>query len=216
MGAVTLLIMAIVIAGFIAYFEKQSVGVEKIVIIALLSAIAIAGRVLFSMFPSVQPSSFIIIMAGMCFGGQIGMLTGIITAFSSNLILGQGPWTLPQMLCWGIMGLMSGVMGNILDRHKIFRIIYGFSWGFLFGWAMNIYFITGYDTTTGFANYIAACVLSFPFDLAHAAANAILLACAGDSFIWTFKRISVKYGIGQNKKFYLETVEIIIDNPEVF
>lgn len=195
MAAGLTVLAAVSIVIFIRNYEKKSVIVEKTVLIALLSAISAVGRILFAAVPNVQPSSFIIIMSGVCFGPEIGMMTGLITAVASNLALGQGPWTLWQMLGWGLMGLIAGLLGKPLVRYKGLRIAYGFLWGFLFGWIMNLWFIAGHASGLDFTYFVSACVLSFYFDLAHALANALLLTFAGDMVIRRFYRIGKKYGI---------------------
>lgn len=189
----------IVIAGLLIcvfhYFERQTIVVEKAVLIALLSALSSAGRVLFSAVPSVQPSSFIIMVSGAAFGKEIGLMTGVVTAVASNLMLGQGPWTPWQMFFWGLMGFLAGVFGAPLKKNKWLFILYGFLWGFLFGWGMNLWFLTGYGPETALRMLIAAGVASFYFDLSHAASNALLLFFAGERIIPVFERISAKYGI---------------------
>lgn len=189
----------IVIIGLIIcvlhYFERKKIVVEKVVLISLLSAISSVGRIIFSGIPSVQPSSFIIMMSGVAFGKEIGLMTGIITAISSNLILGQGPWTPWQMFLWGSMGFIAGLLKKQLMHNKFLFVIYGFLWGFIFGWVMNLWFIAGYMSDISFKVFIVACISSFYFDLAHALANVILLVYAQDQLLVIFNRINIKYKI---------------------
>jgi len=191
----------IVIIGLITcvfhYFERKSIVVEKIVLISLLSAISSVGRIIFSSIPSVQPSSFIIMMAGLTFGKEIGLMTGVITAVASNLILGQGPWTPWQMFLWGSMGLLTAILRKQLMQNKFFIIIYGFLWGFLFGWIMNLWYIAGYMHDISIKVFIAACISSFYFDLAHGVSNVLLLIFAKDQMLLILNRINIKYKINK-------------------
>ena len=50
-------------------------------------------------------------MSGLVFGPFNGFIIGATTAFVSNIFLGQGPWTLYQMMAWGIIGVLSGFLG---------------------------------------------------------------------------------------------------------
>jgi len=185
-----------VIILFFSVFETKNVAAEKIVLIALLSSVSAIGRILFSSIPSVQPSSFIIMVTGIVFGGEVGFLTGAITALASNLVLGQGPWTVWQMFCWGIMGLLSGLLKRPLTKSKWIFCFYGLLWGFVFGWIMNGWYLVS-SNVTGFnvKIMIAACVTSFPMDLAHGVSNLVLILWMGNDFIKMFHRISVKYGL---------------------
>lgn len=131
-------------------------------------------------------------MTGMVFGGESGFIVGAITAFTSNLVMGQGPWTIWQMFAWGLMGLSAGAFSKILKVSKPIRIIFGFTSGILFGWIMNLYYISLEINVSAF---IAACISSAGFDLAHAFTNALLLLFLGDAFIKIFSRITLKYGL---------------------
>ncbi len=194
-NAVIVIVVIVTLVVAISMYERKDIVIEKVVLIALLSALAAVGRVLFFFIPSVQPSSFIIIVTGMVFGREMGMMTGLITAFASNLVLGQGPWTPWQMMLWGTMGWIAGILSKALLSNKFSRVVYGLIWGFVFGWIMNMWFVVGYEPdVTGKAIIIAA-ITSFPMDLAHALSNALLMTVAGDRLIRTFRRIALKYGI---------------------
>lgn len=159
-----------------AGFERSRVGAQAVVLIALLSAVSCAGRVLFAGLPSVQPSSSLIILTGIVFGPQAGFMTGAMTALTSNMLLGQGPWTVWQMSAWGMMGLSSGLLQRLLKRHGLLLSLYGCVWGFLFGWFMNLWTVSGgFFGPFSLRAVVAACAASLPLDLAHAACNLLLL-----------------------------------------
>lgn len=191
----------IMVAGTIVIFfgsfeTNYDVTAEKIVLIAILSAISSIGRILFSSIPSVQPSSFIIIITGAVFGEEMGFMVGSITALASNLILGQGPWTIWQMFSWGMMGLVSGLLSSAIKNHKVFSIIYGFVWGLVFGWIMNLWMLTtGSMSGINLAYVILIYIRSFPMDLAHGITNAVLLFLLSGRFIKILNRIAIKYGL---------------------
>lgn len=178
------------IVTFFSLFERRETSSERIVLIAVLSALSVAGRVVFAPIASVQPSSFIIIMTGTVFGGEMGFMTGAITALASNLVLGQGPWTVWQMFCWGTMGMVSGLLSAPIRKSIAFRVIYSLLWGFVFGWVINLMYAFG-----GYGPIISAYIASFPFDLAHAISNAVLALLFGNVFIKKLSRIAVKYGL---------------------
>ena len=114
-----------------AWKAKQlpALGTRGIVIIALMAALASAGRMALAAVPSVQPASFIVMMCAMALGGGAGLYCGIITAVLSSLLTSFGPWTIWQAALWGLMGLLSATMKN-----KPFWILglYGLLWGFVF------------------------------------------------------------------------------------
>ena len=82
--------------------EKKRFSSTQISLIAALSGLAALGRIPFAAVPSVQPTTFIVIVSGAVFGSGVGMLVGVFAAFVSNIFLGHGPWSLFQMLAWGL------------------------------------------------------------------------------------------------------------------
>ena len=96
-------------------------------------------------------------------------MTGAMTALTSNMLLGQGPWTVWQMSAWGMMGLSSGLLQRLLKRHGLLLSLYGCVWGFLFGWFMNLWTVSGgFFGPFSLRAVVAACAASLPLDLAHA------------------------------------------------
>ncbi|HIT53982.1 MAG TPA: ECF transporter S component [Candidatus Fimivicinus intestinavium] len=186
---------------FLFSFERSRASAQKVVLIALMAAIACAGRVLFAGIPSVQPSSFLMILTGLVFGPQAGCMTGAMTALASNMLLGQGPWTVWQMAAWGLMGLLSGLLRRGLKKHLPLLSVYGFLWGFLFGWIMNLWTVSGgFFGAFSLRAVLAACAASFLFDLAHAVCNLVLLLLLAKPFLRKLERIAVKYGLQPEQK----------------
>ena len=49
----------------------------------------------------------LVMIMGVCSGPPAGFMTGALSALVSNMLLGQGPWTVWQMLAWGLIGLFG-------------------------------------------------------------------------------------------------------------
>ena len=95
---------------FILVFDKKKPQARELVPIAVMAAIAVVGRTVFEIIPlpNFKPCSAIIIITAVAFGPEAGFMTGALTAFVSNFIFGQGPWTPWQMFCWGMIGFVAG------------------------------------------------------------------------------------------------------------
>src|SRR5690606_16114673 len=105
---------------------------REMVILAMLAAIAAVSRVPFAGIPSVQPTSFVIIVTGLVFGAESGFLVGAVTAIVSNIFLGQGPWTPWQMFAWGLMGMSAGLLRNTWLMSTLWtKSIFVFAWGYI-------------------------------------------------------------------------------------
>ncbi len=87
-----IMILAVMIPFWVR-FERKSFHAESMVMIAMMAAIAAVGRVPFVSLPSVQPTSFVIIVSALVLGPEVGFIVGSVAAVVSNLFLGQGPWT---------------------------------------------------------------------------------------------------------------------------
>ncbi|WP_301107592.1 ECF transporter S component [Sporosarcina sp.] len=181
---------------FFARFEWKEVAGREVVLLAMLAAIAAVGRVPFAGLPSVQPTSFIIIMAGLVFGAESGFIVGAVAAIVSNFFLGQGPWTPWQMYAWGMMGMSAGFLHNTWWMKKLWgKLIFGFIWGYLFGWFMNMWIIVSNMEALSWEFFAGIYISSIYFDLAHALSNVFFLLVFGASWIKILQRIQRKYGL---------------------
>ena len=83
---------------------------SEVVIVASLVTLAVISRTAFFMLPQMKPVVAIVVISGACLGGGTGFFIGTMTAFVSNFIFGQGPWTIFQMIALGMAGLVAGLL----------------------------------------------------------------------------------------------------------
>ena len=96
----TLVILEAMLPFFLS-FEARRPQARELVILAVMAALAVAGRVAIPV-PNFKAITGIVMIAGMAFGPQAGFMTGAISAFASNFFYAQGPWTPWQMLAYGM------------------------------------------------------------------------------------------------------------------
>ena len=153
--------------------------------------------------PNFKPCSAIIMITAIVFGPETGFLTGALTAFVSNFIFGQGPWTPWQMFAFGMIGFLAGILyqKGILKARKFDLCIYGFLSVFLiYGGIMNpasILMSYGYITKS---SLIAYYISGVPVDLVHAASTVIFLWLLSRPLLEKLERIKVKYGLIQESE----------------
>lgn len=179
----------------VLWFEGQTYGAATLILLTLCMVMGGLGRVVFAWLPSVQPTSFIVIICGMVFGGRFGFMVGVGAAFSSNLFLGHGPWSLWQMAAWGAMGLFSGVLGAYLASHRMLLVSWGFVSGILFGVGMNVWSVLTFMPEFSWGALVTACATSIYFDLAHGLSNCIFLYWQGERWKKLFLRAKKQYRI---------------------
>ena len=104
---------------FFMSFERNSDNNSvKLVIISVMTALSVAGRVLFSMLYGIKPVTAIIIIAALYLGSEAGFMTGSLTALVSNFFFGQGIWTPFQMFTWGLIGFIAGIFSEKLKKNR--------------------------------------------------------------------------------------------------
>lgn len=183
---------------FFLIFEGRKPQARELLTIAVLVAIAVAGRAAFFMVPSFKPVVAVTIISAVCFGSESGFLVGALSMLSSNMLFGQGPWTPWQMFAAGIIGFLAGILfqKGWLKARKISLCIYGFlATVFIYGGIMNpaSLVMTSYAITK--RNLLAIYMSGLPVDLVHASATVIFLWIASKPMIEKLERIKVKYGM---------------------
>ena len=193
------LIILIAMIPFFAGFEKRRPEARELVMIAVMCAIAVISRAAFIMLPQVKPVIGIIIIAGMAFGPGGGFLTGSMTAFVSNFIFGQGPWTPWQMFAYGMAGFIAGHLARkgIISAEKRIpvTIFSGLLIMIIVGPILDlctIFTMSSMIDTTSVAAVFAAGV---PYNAVLAAATMVTVLILCKPMMEKLSRIKIKYGM---------------------
>lgn len=193
LSAMLFLSIFLILAFYV--MDRDRMQVEKVVLVAVLSSFISISRIPFAALPSVQPVTFLVMMSGALFGQRVGFLTGAMSAFISNLFLGQGPWTPWQMIAWGAVGVGASHVASAFQPVKIGLVIFGAAAGFLFGWWMNVWVALAAGHQVFFQTWILACMASFPMDVAHAVSNILFMHLFYDKSRRIFVRVRHKYNV---------------------
>ncbi len=169
----SIIIIAIIFL-ILARFESRKISINYLVLTAALSAFAAVSRIVFVGIASFQPMTFIIMIAGYTWGSRAGFLTGMVSAFVSNLYLGQGPWTPWQMLGWALCGLVAGWLGGNQNKLRYIPFVFlaGLG-GLFFGLIMNLWHWLAFTFPLAWSTLIAILATSLPFDMMHSAGNVL-------------------------------------------
>jgi energy-coupling factor transport system substrate-specific component len=106
---ISFIVIAVALVIFALRFEGRKPKAREIVVLAVMVALAVAGRAAFFMVPQFKPVAALVIISGVALGAESGFLVGVLAAFVSNFIFGQGPWTPFQMIAFGLIGLLAGL-----------------------------------------------------------------------------------------------------------
>ncbi|MDR1628760.1 MAG: ATP-binding cassette domain-containing protein [Oscillospiraceae bacterium] len=195
---ISMLVLLETMLPFALVFERRRPQARELVVLAVLCAIAVAGRAAFFMLPQFKPVAAIVIIAAVAFGGEAGFLTGAVSAFVSNLFFGQGIWTPWQMFAFGIIGFLAGVLfkkGLLLRSKTSLCVFGGLAVFFIYGGIMNPASVIILQPKPTRAMFLLAYLQGIPFDLVHAVATVFFLAVAARPMLEKLDRIKVKYGL---------------------
>ena len=190
---VACVILALIL--FYASFDKKIVGTRRMVIIAVMTALSVIGRAVFSLIPAFKPITSIVIITAIWIGPESGFLVGSLTAVISNFQFGQGPWTPFQMFAWGMIGLIAGYLGDPLRRSRVALAVYGAFSGIAYSMIMDIWTVLWYGEGFKWELYAAALVTAIPYTIGYAVSNVVFLLVLGRPFGEKLQRVKIKYGV---------------------
>jgi len=193
-GVIATILVILTTVAFFFEFEAAAVGSKEIALVAMLGTISAVLRVPFAAIPNVQPCTYLIICTGYVFGPVAGFTVGAITALVSNFFLGQGPWTLYQMIAWGLAGVSTGYLSRFSMNTRLL-VVFGILWGYLFGWITNIWFWTAFVYPLNLNTFILTQVNTIWFDTFHAIGNGIFLGILGMKTIAILQRFKRRFSV---------------------
>ena len=195
---ISLIIILETMIPFIMVFESRKPEARELVIISVLCALAVAGRSAFFMLPQFKPVVAVVIIAGVCFGGETGFLVGAVTGFVSNFFFGQGPLTPWQMFAFGIIGFLAGILfkKGMLIKNKITLCLFGGIATFvIYGGIMNPASVAMGQAKLTWDAVFLPYLVGAPVDLIHAVSTAFFLWLISEPMIDKLERVKVKYGL---------------------
>lgn len=202
-----IVIVIVSMIPFFVLFERRKPQARELVTLSTLVALAVASRAAFAFLPQFKPMAAIIMICGMAFGPSFGFLAGSLSAFLSNFIFGQGPWTPWQMLSFGLCGYAFGLLcGHSRLPHQTWslkaRVLISLAG------AAFIMLIAGpvLDTSTLFwmtssitpQTIVAVYAAGFPMNAMHAVAVFVTLFFAASPMLDKISRLKTKFGFGED------------------
>lgn len=188
---VSLGIAALTLLLFMTGFERRNIGSRRMVITAIMTALAVFGRFI----PMFKPITAICVITAIYLGAEAGFFCGSVSVLISNIYFGQGPWTPFQMLGFGLIGLIAGYLAKPLKRSIVLLVTYGALAGAAYSFLMDIWTVLWYSGGFDPRLYLAAITSALPFTLVYAASNIIFLLILSRPVGNKLERIKIKYGV---------------------
>jgi energy-coupling factor transport system substrate-specific component len=190
-------------AGF-AWYERGRPSSKLVALVAVLAALAVAGRIVFvDLVPNVQATTDIVLLVGYALGAGPGFAVGALAALASNFFLGQGPWTPWQMLGWGTVGVLGAALARLRATRRTrgedagrwsLALVCALA-GLAFGAWMDLFLLLNFAAERTLDSYLALSATSLPFNVAHAVGNALLYLVFGPGFVRMLLRFRRRFEI---------------------
>lgn len=185
---------AVAVCGvLLVIYERKKTSVYGLVLTAVLTAMSVAGRLIFAPFPGFKPVTAIVVLTGMYLGCQSGFFCGALTALVSNFYFGQGPWTPFQMLIWGVIGILAGALSDFLKRDRLALTVYGVAAGVLFSLVMDIYTTLWARGGWSWSFYLVAVGSAAPYTVVYAVSNVVFLLALSKPVGKKLERVMSRY-----------------------
>ncbi len=193
---ISLAVLVEVMAAFFILFEGRRPKSREIAVMAVICALAVAGRAAFFMLPQFKPVAALVIIAGMTLGGGSGFIVGAVTMLVSNMLFSQGPWTPWQMFAMGLVGLIAGGLSGFLRGGKGRLCVFGALVTIVvYGGLMNLSSALIWAREPDIGVILTYFVTGFPMDCVHAAATALFLWFGAEPMCEKLDRLRVRYGL---------------------
>lgn len=154
--------------------RKKYFSVQRIALLAALTALCHIGRLVFQFIPNVQPMTTILLMITLVMGTIDGLVVALLSLLLSNMFLGMGPWTLSQFIAFTTIILVSGCFRPLYRMQamhplvkKLIVTMLAFLMGLLYGFIISIVEVRLF----GIAHFWVYYLQGVSFDFLHAAGN---------------------------------------------
>lgn len=187
----------VALVPFFVGYERSRRRARDLMPVVVLTALAVAGRLVFAPVPAVKPIIAIVVMGGLCFGREDGFMIGALAMLVSNVFFGQGPWTPWQMFTTGLVGYLAGIMGShgwLTRRWSV--AAFGASMALLYGFILDTWSIVGFVSDINAASVIATYAAGLVNNVASAMGTVAFLVPIAHSWPRMFGRIKERYQIG--------------------
>lgn len=195
---ISLLVLFESIVPFFVMFEKRNIQARELVLMGVLCALCVSGRVIFYMLPEFKPLTALVIICAAALGGESGFMIGSVSMLVSNIMFGQGIWTPWQMLSMGLTGFLSGLLfrRGIIAPSKISLAIFGFAAAYIiYGGIMNPAALIMSRTPINAGTLLSVYAFGLPVDTVHALSTALFIYIGAEPVISKLERIKLKYGL---------------------
>ena len=194
------LVIAEILVPFLLAFEDRKPQARELVVLAVLSALAVAARVAIPI-PSFKAIFAVIMLSGIAFGPESGFLVGAVSAFASNFFYGQGAYTPWQMFAYGAGGMLAGFLfakGRLPQKPLVMAIFSFLATLFFVGPLLDtcsvFLMLPVVNIQTAWPLYLSG----FPVNLSQGVCTFLTMLLFGRPLLEKLDRVKLQYGMTED------------------
>lgn len=196
----TLIILELMLPFFMA-FEGRKPQARELVVIAVMCALAVAGRAAIPI-PNFKAIFAIIMLTGIAFGPEAGFMVGAISAFASDFFYQLGAYTPWQMMAYGAGGMLAGFFfakGRLPQKPWIMAVFGFFAVILWVGPLLDCSHIFLMLSQINWEGVLATFISGFYVNITQAICTVLVMLFLGRPLLDKLDRIKVKYGMMEDE-----------------
>ena len=195
------LIIAELTIPFFMAFEKRKPQAKELVVLAVMIALAVIGRVAIPV-PHFKAAFAIIMLTGIAFGPEAGFIVGAVTAFASNFFYGQGAYMPWQMMAYGAGGMLAGfifIKDKIPKKPWIMATVGFLSVVLWIGPLLDTSHVFIMMPEISLETVTASLASGFSVNLSQGVCTALMMLLFGRPLLEKLDRVKLKYGMTEGE-----------------
>jgi energy-coupling factor transport system substrate-specific component len=210
-------LLPLLLAVVLAELGEGGIDAKGVALLGVLAAVGGGLRALSAGVAGVEPTFFLLVLAGRVLGRGFGFVLGALTLFASALLTaGVGPWLPFQMLGAAWLGFFAGCLPPARGRREVALLTaYGLVSGLAYGLLLNLWFwpfatfpesdvafVAGAPLAENLGRFVAfSLATSLAWDLTRGLTTAALVAVAGRPVLLALRRASRRAAFGAVAEF---------------
>ena len=210
-------LLPLLLAVVLAEFGEGGMDAKAVALLGVLAAVGAGLRALSAGMAGIEPTFFLLVLAGRVLGRGFGFVLGALTLFASGLLTaGVGPWLPFQMLGAAWLGFFAGCLPPARGRRELALLaIYGLVSGLAYGVLLNLWFWPFATFTQSAVSFVPGAPLadnlgrffafslatSLAWDLTRGVTTAALVAVAGRPVLLALRRAARRAAFGAVAEF---------------